>query len=159
MVRDMNDKIKRKTVSDSLKLDGEVVIIVKDKDGNVKAYRKVKNKVTNAGKSHVAGLINGSTSNPFTYIAVGTGTNPPSVNDIGLQNEVARVQASVSRITTYVSDDTSLWYANITFSVSYSITEAGLFNASNTMLSRVTFNVVPVSTSDVMSVNWIMVVM
>jgi hypothetical protein len=150
----MNEE--KKPMIESLKLEGELEIIVKDKDGKVKEYRKIKNLVVSAGKAQVAGLINGSTSNPFTYIAVGTGTNPPSVNDTGLQNEVARASATVGRTTTNVTNDTATWSATFNFTSSYAITEAGIFNASSggTMLARQTFSAVNVVSGDSLTINW-----
>jgi hypothetical protein len=141
---------------DTLTLKGEIEIIVKDKDGKVKEYRKIKNLVVSAGKAQVAGLINGATTGVFNYIAIGTGTTSPSASDTALGNEVARASATVGRTTTNVTNDTATWSATFNFTASYAITEAGIFNASSggTMLARQTFSAVNVVSGDSLTINW-----
>jgi len=154
MVIYMNED--KKPIIESLKLEGELEIIVKDKDGKVKDYRKIKNLVVSAGKAQVAGLINGATTGVFNYIAIGTGTTAPASTDTALGAEVARASATVGRTTTNVTNDTATWSATFNFTASYAITEAGIFNASTggTMLARQTFSAVNVVSGDSLTINW-----
>jgi len=141
---------------EEIRLQGEIEIIHKDKDGNIKQIIKVKNLVVSAGKAQVAGLINGATTGAFTYVAVGTGTTAPSSSDTALGTEVARVSATVGRTTTNVTNDTATWSATFNFTSSYAITEAGIFNASSggTMLARQTFSAINVVSGDSLTINW-----
>jgi hypothetical protein len=143
-------------MSENIKLVGEIEIILKDKNGNVKETKKIKNLVVNAGKAQVAGLINGSVTGTFTYIAIGTGTTSPAASDTALGNEVTRASATVGRTTTNVTNDTATWSATFSFSSSYAITEAGIFNASTggTLLARQTFSAVNVVSGDQLTINW-----
>lgn len=140
----------------SLKLKGEVEVLVYGKDGRLKDRRVVGNLVVNVGKAQVAGLINGVVTTAFKYIAIGTGTTSPSATDTALGSEVARASATTSRATTTVTNDTATWSATFNFTASYSITESGIFDASSggNMLARQTFSAVNVVSGDSLIVNW-----
>ena len=139
-----------------LKLRGWIDIYVYDREGRLKDERHIHNLVVNAGKAQVAGLINGSVSGAFTYVAIGTGTTSPSASDTVLGNEVSRVSATVGRTTTSVTNDTATFDATFSFSSSYAITEAGIFNASSggTMLARQTFSAINVASGDTLKISW-----
>ncbi|HID43219.1 MAG TPA: hypothetical protein EYP30_05480 [Archaeoglobaceae archaeon] len=72
----------------------------------------------------IAQRIGDSSSDPFKYIAVGTGLTPASPTDTSLQNEVDRVLSEITinqRQITYVA----------TFVLgSYDLSEFGLFDAA-----------------------------
>ncbi|MCD6583644.1 MAG: hypothetical protein J7K71_03045 [Candidatus Omnitrophica bacterium] len=95
-------------------------------------------------------------SGAFTYVAIGTGTTSPSASDTVLGNEVSRVSATVGRTTTSVTNDTATFDATFSFSSSYAITEAGIFNASSggTMLARQTFSAINVASGDTLKISW-----
>lgn len=121
------------------------------------------NLVTNAGKAAVAALINGATAiNSFDYIANGTGTTAAAAGDTALETEsvgsgLERAQdASPTRETTDVTNDTAV--VNYDFSVtgSVAITECGLLNAASTgiLLARQVFSAVNVVNGDTWSPTW-----
>ncbi len=148
---------------ESLRLRGEIELVLYDSSGRVKRRVKLGNLVVNVGKAKVAGLINGVVSGPFTYVAIGDGsaTSPgtctsPSATDTALGHEVMRVSATVGRTTTSVTNDTATWDATFTFTASYSICEAGIFDASTggTMLARQTFPVLNVVSGDRLTISW-----
>lgn len=149
--------------SDRFGLAGEVEILVFDKDGKLKKRIVLKNLITNVGYAQVAGLINGVVTTPFKYVAVGDGSSSspgsctsPSASDTALGHEVSRVLATTGRTTTSVTNDTATWSATFNFTASYSLCEAGIFDASSggNMLSRVTYAVVNVASGDSMVINW-----
>jgi hypothetical protein len=148
---------------DGLGLVGEVEILVLDRFGRVKRRLVLKNLITNVGYAQVAGLINGVVTTPFKYVAVGDGssTSPgsctaPSATDTALGHEVSRVSATTGRTTTSVTNDTATWSATFNFTASYSLCEAGIFDASSggNMLSRVTYSVVNVASGDSLVISW-----
>jgi len=148
---------------EGINLIGEVEIYVFDKERRLKKKIVLKNLITNVGYAQVAGLINGVVTTPFKYAAVGVGssTSPgscatPSASDTALGYEVARVSATVGRTTTSVTNDTATWSATFNFTTSYSLCEAGIFDASSggNMLSRVTYSVVNVVSGDTLVINW-----
>ena len=95
--------------------------------------------VTNAGLAAIAALLSA-----FDYIAVGTGTTAAGVTDTTLETEItdsglARAQdASPTRETTTIANDTAV--ADVTFTVTgtKAVTEVGLFDAgaAGNMLCR-----------------------
>lgn len=92
------------------------------------------NGTTNAGKAQIALLIGDASATPFTYLEVGTDatafvasqtTLVAAITDTGL----ARAAATISRVTTTVTNDT--YQATYTWSASgtKTIEEIGYFNA------------------------------
>jgi len=122
--------------------------------------RVVENLIVNAGKAQVSGLIGGVVSGAFGYIAVGTGTTSPSASDTALENEVMRVSSTNTQLTTNVTNDTLQMQATFNFTVSYAITEAGIFNAlsGGVMLARQTFSAINVNAGDSIMITWKIVV-
>lgn len=107
--------------------------------GNIKIFlndqliQQVQNLITNSGLEWIAQRIGGSSSNPFTYIAVGTGLNQASTGDTQLQNEVDRILVN-PEIT-----GRDILYTAVFTEYTYDLGEFGLFDASanpSTMFAR-----------------------
>lgn len=130
--------------------------------GHYSETKVVKNKIVNAGLALAAGLLNGSGSPTTpTYIAVGTGTTAVAATDTTLQTEsstsgLSRAAATVSLVTTTVTNDTAQWVKSFSVTGSVAVTESGVFNASSngTMLCRQTFSAVNVINGDTFQVTW-----
>lgn len=148
---------KQNGMKDSTRLKGE--LIVKVKKANQSEWKTVvhkKNLVVNTGIAQVAGLINGTATGEFSYIAIGSGTTAPSATDTALQNELARGDATESRVTTDTTNDTAQWVYTFTATSSWAVSEAGVFNASSggTMLNRVTFSTINLAQNDQLQVTF-----
>ena len=108
----------------------------------------------------MASRLNGSgAESAFTYIAIGTGTASASASDTALGTEIttgggARASATVSRVTTDVTNDTAQAVVTFNFTSGFAVTETGLFNASSsgTMLNRQVFSAVNVTSGDSLQV-------
>jgi len=143
---DIVDRLGRLFGIESIKLVGELEVVVYDKDGNIKYREHKRNVITNVGKAEVASLIGGLSTSAFTYIAIGTGTTSPSSTDTALESEIARKSASASKETTNVTNDTLVLVATFSsadgLSGTANVAEAGVFNASSggTMLARQTMS-------------------
>lgn len=94
--------------------------------------------LTNAGKAAIASRICGAGAEAvFDYLATGTGTTAAAAADTTLETEItdsglARAQdASPTRETTTVTNDTAV--VSVTFSVTgtKAVTEGGLLNAAS----------------------------
>jgi len=134
-------------------LKGEFEVFLYDKEGKLKAYRKVKNMTVNSGFAAVCDMMGQGGVEPFKYCAIGDGTNAPTTSDTALASELARTLGSYNR-----SSDT-IWTNEATFEAGIgtgTITESGLFNASTsgTMLCRQTFGAITKSDSDTLVVTW-----
>ena len=134
--------------------------------GELLEAQSVGNLVVNTGLAGVAGLIiqTGSTS-PFSYLAIGTSTAVVASTDTALYGELTtgggqRALASLSRVTTDVTNDTAQLVKTFTFSTTgtYAITEAGVFDSaatsSATMLCRQIFTAINVVNTDTLEVTY-----
>lgn len=128
--------------------------------------RSVRNLIVNTGAAGVAGLIiqTGSTS-PFSYLAIGTSTMAAASTDTALLNELTtgggeRALATLSRVTTDVTNDTAQLVKTFTFSTTgtYAITEAGVYDSaatsSATLLCRQIFTAINVVNTDTLEITY-----
>jgi hypothetical protein len=141
-------------INENLKLRGDVAIVLKDKDGNVKDSREIHNLVVSSGLEFICSRMAGTSAGVMSHMALGSGTTAPAagqtdlVSILGAREALDSTNASANTIT-YVSsfeagDGTG------------AVTEAGIFNASSagTMLCRTVFAVVNKAADDTMSVTW-----
>lgn len=141
-------------LNDSLTLRGDLNIVVKDKDGNVKENRKETNLIVDSGLAFICSRMTDAADAVMSHMAVGSGTAAPAAGDTDLGSilgvrEALDSTAHSANTVTYVSsfeagDGTG------------AITEAGIFNAATagTMLCRTTFPVVNKGADDVMTITW-----
>lgn len=129
-------------MNDSLKVTG-TYNFKHIRDGVVIGEWDVNNLVTSAGKAQLALLAGDASATPFTYLELGTSSTAVSVGQTALiaaitDTGLARAAATVSRVTTTVTNDTLQLVYTWTASGSKTIEEVGVFNAasSGTMLSR-----------------------
>ena len=80
-----------------------------DKYGDLKQFHIDKDLITSAGKAAVANmLISGTTDiSGFAYIVIGSGDTAASTGDTAAEKELVRAAASLSRITTGATNDTT----------------------------------------------------
>lgn len=130
--------------------------------GHWDTERNISNLVTTSGKAGVASRINGAGGEAaFTYIAVGTGTTAAAAGDTALQTEtstsgLSRANATASRTTTDVTNDTARLVNTFTVTGSVAVTESGVLNNSSggTLLARQVFSAVNVVNGDSLQVTW-----
>ena len=168
-----NTEQPQQPTQESGKILGHITMVVKDSDGNVKQYLQTDNKVVNNGlKATTAKLfgnsletLSGGTAGTFGVVGVGTGTNVPAANDIGLQTQRAAkiVSTPTNNTGTIGAQISATWaagkLANST-STTAAITEAGLFDtitnatSSSNMFARQQFSAINVGTADSLQVSW-----
>ena len=138
---------------EELKVTGGLKVEVKDKDGNVKDTRELKNLVVTAGLGYIASRMKEATADVMTHMAIGTDNTAAAAGNTALGNEAAR-QALTS---TTVSSNTVEYVASFAAGTGTgAITEAGVLNAASggTMLCRTVFSVVNKGASDSMTITW-----
>ncbi len=121
--------------------------------GRIKDERNIHNIFLTAGKSRIAQLINGVSSNFFDYIGIGTGTTSPVVGDTDLETEVTRALATLSEDPS----GTAKWVKVFTFNSgdSFAITETGVFDAlasGGVLMNRSTFSALNVDVDTDLSI-------
>ena len=146
---------------DSIKPKGEVTLTL-ERAGRIIETREINNLITNAGLAVMAGsIVSDVSTTKFDYIGIGIGTTAASVTDTTLVNEIttgggARVATTGTRATTSVTNDTAKFSATWTFTTTFAVTEAGIFNASSagTLLARTVFTAINVKNNDKLTVVW-----
>lgn len=137
---------------DQLAMKGHLTIAL-----NGETVQEVPNLVVTTGKNFVASRIKDTTEAAMSHMAIGSGTTAAAAGDTGLGSELDR-QALTS---TTVTDNTVTYVA--TFGAGNgtgAVTEAGLFNASSggSLLCRTVFSVVNKSSTDSMTITWVVTI-
>lgn len=140
-------------MNDGLKLRGDVALVLRDKNGNVKEERKIKNLIVNTGLNFICDRMKNDET-AMSHMALGSGSTAAAASDTALGTQLGSREALDSDT---VSSNT------ITYTSSFeagdatgAVTEAGIFNATSggTMLCRTVFAVVNKSADDSLSVTW-----
>ena len=140
--------------NDNLKLSGQLNIVLRDKNGNVKEERTEKNLVVTSGLGYIASRMKDASATAMTHMALGSGTT----NALAAQTDLITLLGSREAL-----DSTTVTANAVAYVASFeagdatgAVTEAGIFNASTsgTMLCRVKFDVVNKAADDTMTVTW-----
>jgi len=141
-------------INDTLKLRGDVALVLKDKNGVIKETREINNLVVTAGLTFICSRMEGVSAGVMSHMALGSSSTAAAAGDtdmgviLGAREALDSSTASANTIT-YVS---SFEAGEGTGAV----VEAGVFNAlsAGTMLCRTVFPVVNKQADDTMSVTW-----
>jgi len=141
-------------INEDLKLRGDVAIVLKDKDGNVKDSREIHNLVVNSGLGFICSRMAGTSAGVMSHMALGSGTTAAAAGQTDL---VSILGAREALDSTTPSSNTITYVSSFEAGeATGAVTEAGIFNASTsgTMLCRTVFAVVNKQADDTMSVTW-----
>ena len=141
-------------INENLKLSGQLSIVVRDKDGNVKEERTEKNLVVTTGLTYIASRMKDATATAMTHMGLGSGTTTEAAGQTDLTTLLGSREALDS---TTASSNTIAYVASFEANdATGAVTEAGIFNAASggTMLCRTKFNVVNKAADDTMAVTW-----
>jgi hypothetical protein len=140
-------------INEGLKLKGDVAVVLRDKNGNVKEERKINNLIVDTGLNFICDRMKDDET-AMTHMALGSGTTAPAAGNTALESQLGSREAL---------DSSTVTNNQIVFISSFeagdstgAVSEAGIFNAASggTMLCRVTFSVVNKAADDVLSINW-----
>ena len=141
-------------INENLKLSGQLGIVLRDKDGNIKEERTEKNLVVTTGLNYIASRMKDATADVMTHMALGSGTTNAAASQTDLVTLLGSREALDS---TTVTNNAVAYVASFEAGdATGAVTEAGIFNAasSGTMLCRTKFNVVNKAADDTMTVTW-----
>jgi len=140
--------------NENLKLSGQIAIVLKDKDGNVKEERTEKNLVVTTGLNYIASRMKDASATAMTHMALGSGTTSAAAGQTDLVTLLGAREALDS--TTVTTNSVAYVSSFEAGDATGAVTEAGIFNASTsgTMLCRVVFSVVNKAADDTMTVTW-----
>jgi hypothetical protein len=144
-------------INENLKLSGQLNIVLKDKAGNIKDHREVKNLVVNSGLAYIASRMTGTSKSVMSHMALGSGTTAPAAGQTDLVSILGSREALDSTTIDGVNDEKVVYVSSFEAGdATGAVTEAGIFNAASggDMLCRTTFSVVNKAADDTMSVTW-----
>jgi hypothetical protein len=140
-------------MNDGLKLRGDVALVLRDKDGNVKDERKIENLIVDTGLNFICDRMKDDET-AMTHMALGSGSTAAAANDTTLGSQLGSREALDSST---VTNNQIVYVASFEAGdATGAVTEAGIFNASTggTMLCRTVFSVVNKASDDTLTVNW-----
>lgn len=140
-------------INDSIKMTGNLKIVLTDAQGNVKHEEELKNLVVTTGKAFIASRMKDATATAMTHMAVGSGTTAAAVGDTTLGTELGRVSLTSTTVTSNAVAYVATFPAG---TGTGAVTEAGLFNAgsSGTLLCRTVFSVINKGAADTLGITW-----
>ncbi len=146
-------------------IKGWVRIIHFDKTGKILNIEEGKNMVVSSGKQYISKLINGISTQPFKFMAVGTDVTAEDPVQTTLIAEVTTPtnMARKEGTATYVADYQAKLSAIFTNNSGSPITlkEAGIFDTATTggnMLARKTFADKVIAASEAIQIDWVITV-
>jgi hypothetical protein len=143
-------------LQENIKVTGNVLVQLFDKDGNVKDKREIKNLVVTAGKGFIAAsMLKTTTNSPaaMSHMAIGSNNTAAANADTALGTELGRVSLASATNSGAVTTYTATFPAG---TGTGAVVEAGILNASSsgTLLCRTVFAVVNKGADDAMSITW-----
>jgi len=142
-------------MKEDLKLSGEVTLVLKDSNGNVKQTQTIKNLVVNAGLNFITSRMQNTSKDIMSHMGLGSGTVAAAAGDTDLGSLLGSREA----LDTDVVNANALIYV-CTFEAgdaTGAVTEAGIFNAASggDMLCRTVFSAVNKAASDSLAITWV----
>lgn len=144
-------------INENLKLSGQLSIVLKDKAGNVKDEREVKNLVVNKGLEYIASRMKDTSKGVMSHMGLGSGTTAAAAAQTDLVTLLGAREALDSTTIAGSSNEKIVYVSAFEAGdATGAVTEAGIFNASTSgdMLCRTVFSVVNKAADDTMSVTW-----
>jgi|TARA_B110000090_G_C13296825_1_gene414180 hypothetical protein len=144
-------------ITENLKLSGQLNIVLKDKAGNIKDEREVKNLVVTTGLAFIASRMVGTAKNVMSHMALGSSATAAAAGQTDLVSVLGSREALDSTTISGTNDEKVVFVSSFEAGDGTgAVTEAGIFNAASSgdMLCRTVFSVVNKSADDTMSITW-----
>jgi hypothetical protein len=144
-------------IKDNLALRGQVDIVLRDKDGNIKDSREIKNLVVNAGLAYIASRMIGTAKSVMSHMALGSGTTAAAATQTDLVSILGAREALDGSAVAGTNNEKVVYTCGFEAGdATGAVTEAGIFNAATAgdMLCRTVFPVVNKGADDTMTVTW-----
>ena len=138
---------------DTIKMTGDLKIVLTDENGQIKHEQEVKNLVVTTGKNFIASRMKDTTKAAMSHMAIGSGSTAAANGDTTLGTELGRVSLTSTTVTTN----------NVAYVATFpagtgtgAITEAGIFNdgSAGDLLCRTVFSVINKGAADTLGITW-----
>ena len=119
-------------INENLKLSGQLNIVLKDKAGNVKDEREVKNLVVNKGLEYIASRMKDASKSVMSHMGLGSGTTAAAASQTDLVTLLGSREA-LDSTTISGSNNEKVVYVSAfeAGDATGAVTEAGIFNAAS----------------------------
>ena len=144
-------------IKENLKLSGQLNIVLKDKAGNIKDKREVKNLVVNKGLEYITSRMKDTSKNVMSHMGLGSGTTAAAASQTDLVTLLGSREALDSTTISGSNNEKVVYVSSFEAGdATGAVTEAGIFNAASggDMLCRTVFSVVNKAADDTMSITW-----
>jgi len=144
-------------IKENLKLSGQLNIVLKDKAGNIKDKREVKNLVVNKGLEYITSRMKDASKSVMSHMGLGSGTTAAAASQTDLVTLLGSREALDSTTISGSNNEKVVYVSSFEAGdATGAVTEAGIFNAASggDMLCRTVFSVVNKAADDTMSVTW-----
>lgn len=142
---------------ETVKVVGDLQVVVKDSNNNIKEQRDVKNLVVAVGKDYISDRMQSNLSPVMSHMAIGVANVAASTAQTLLLGEAARVGLDSNTITNNTITYVATFPAGTPLGGA-TIAEAGIFNNptanAGSMLCRTRFNEVNKGNADVVVITW-----
>lgn len=143
--------------NENLKMLGQVDLVLKDKDGNVKDSREIKNLVVNTGLAFIISRMAGTTKAVMSHMALGSSTTAAAAAQTDLVSILGAREVIDSTTISGTNNEKIVYVSSFEAGdATGAVTEAGIFNAATAgdMLCRTVFPVVNKQADDTLSITW-----
>lgn len=144
-------------INENLKLSGQLNIVLKDKAGNIKDKREVKNLVVNKGLEYITSRMKDASKSVMSHMGLGSGTTAAAASQTDLVTLLGSREALDSTTISGSNNEKVVYVSSFEAGdATGAVTEAGIFNAASggDMLCRTVFSVVNKAADDTMSITW-----
>lgn len=144
-------------MKESLKLVGQVNLVLTDKNGNIKEEREIKNLVVNSGLAFIISRMAGTTKAVMSHMALGSSTTAAAAAQTDLVSILGAREILDSTTISGTNNEKIVYVASFEAGdATGAVTEAGIFNAltGGDMLCRTVFPVVNKQADDTMAITW-----
>ena len=158
------------TTATTMRYLGHVTAVVSDSNGNIKSYFQTDNIIVDDGRNCATDLVFGTSFHTTTCtivdkMAIGSSSTAVGVSESTLVDETTNGKESIASsgisAATGVDppDDDVMFTLSNTFTIlvgdnDESIGETGLFDSGGNMFARALIGPFPVTTDDLITVNW-----
>ena len=141
-------------INDSIKVKGELILVLSNPEGKVKQSIIVPNLVVTAGKNAIASRMKNNDT-VMSHMDVGTSTTAAAAGQTALVSAISSARTALASTT--VTNNAVAYVCNFAAGTGTgAVTEAGIFNASSggTMLCRTVFSAINKGANDTLGITW-----
>lgn len=144
-------------INEKLSMRGDVSLVLRGPDGQIKDQREIKNLVVNTGLAFAISRMVGTAKAVMSHMALGSGTTAAAAGNTDLESMLGSREDLDSTTIAGANNEQVVYVSSFEpGDATGAVTEAGIFNAASggDMLCRTVFAVVNKAANDSLTVTW-----